>query len=49
MIEQGFAQQRMWMTNIPTVDVGSDQSLLPQEVEAAARNIVEAMADKTPR
>ncbi|KAF7303129.1 Pentafunctional arom polypeptide [Mycena kentingensis (nom. inval.)] len=37
MIEQGFAQQRMWARGEASVAVGSDALILGAEVEAAAR------------
>ncbi len=47
MIEQGLAQQRMWFTGIPTVEAGSDGSVLSPEIEAAARKLAEEMTDVT--
>jgi len=49
MIEQGLAQQRMWLRSIPTVEVGSDPSVLKSaslggvDVDAAARVHTEKM------
>lgn len=45
MIEQGLAQQRMWQTGQATVEAGSDSSILPPEIEAAARKLADEMTD----
>ena len=45
MIEQGLAQQRMWYTGKATMEVGSDSTILPPEVEVAARRLAEEMDD----
>ncbi|KAJ7147641.1 hypothetical protein C8R43DRAFT_1108294 [Mycena crocata] len=37
MIEQGLAQQRMWLRGVASVAVGSDPSILGETLEAAAR------------
>ncbi|KAJ6621461.1 hypothetical protein B0H10DRAFT_2432278 [Mycena sp. CBHHK59/15] len=37
MIEQGLAQQRMWLRGVATVTVGSDSSITGEALEAAAR------------
>jgi quinate dehydrogenase len=44
MIEQGLAQQRMWYTSVPTIEVGSDHNILGH-VDLPARNICETMGD----
>ncbi|KAF9455851.1 hypothetical protein BDZ94DRAFT_1230489 [Collybia nuda] len=44
MIEQGLAQQRMWYTSTPTLEVGSDQRILGH-ADLPARNICENMGD----
>lgn len=43
MIEQGFAQQRMWMRGDASVEVGSDATLLGEKIERDARLLVERM------
>jgi len=45
MIEQGFAQQRMWLRGDASVKVGSDATLLGDKVERDARTTVEDMND----
>ncbi|PFH49382.1 hypothetical protein AMATHDRAFT_4967 [Amanita thiersii Skay4041] len=45
MIEQGLAQQRMWYTSTPTIEVGSDPTVLNPAVEKTARMICENMKD----
>ncbi|KAJ7579171.1 hypothetical protein C8J56DRAFT_1006758 [Mycena floridula] len=45
VIEQGLAQQRMWLTSNASIDVGSDASLVPKDVDEAARKFVEEMQD----
>jgi hypothetical protein len=37
MIEQGFAQQRMWLRGVASVAVGSDSSILGAALEQSAR------------
>lgn len=44
MIEQGLAQQRMWYTSTPTLEVGSDHKILGH-VDLPARNMCETMGD----
>jgi quinate dehydrogenase len=45
MIEQGFAQQRMWARGDAGVEVGCDSSILGQLVETGARDFVERMQE----
>ncbi|THH16784.1 hypothetical protein EW146_g3902 [Bondarzewia mesenterica] len=45
MIEQGYAQQRMWARGDTSVQVGSDPSILGPEIEAAARELAINMSD----
>lgn len=45
MIEQGLAQHRMWLTGIPTIEIGSDTSILPPELELSVRVLAEEMED----
>jgi hypothetical protein len=43
MIEQGLAQQQMWACGDASVDVGSDASILGEQIEMGARNWVGRM------
>lgn len=43
MIEQGLAQQRMWMRGDASVEVGSDATLLGENIERDARTSVKSM------
>ncbi|KAL0072725.1 hypothetical protein AAF712_000488 [Marasmius tenuissimus] len=45
MIEQGFAQQRMWATGNASAVVGSDPSILGDRIEQKARDMVLGMAE----
>jgi hypothetical protein len=45
MIEQGLAQQRMWACGDASVEVGSDDRILGEEVERAAREWVGDMKE----
>lgn len=45
MLEQGYAQQRMWLRGDPSPTVGSDVSILGERVEHGVRQLIEAMAD----
>jgi len=45
MIEQGYAQQRMWARGDASVEVGSDPSILGPEIELAARELAINMAE----
>jgi len=45
MIEQGLAQQRMWMRGDASAEVGSDATLLGEMIERDARVLVESMND----
>jgi hypothetical protein len=45
MIEQGLAQQRMWMRGDASVEVGSDATLLGEKIERDARVLVESMSE----
>jgi len=45
MIEQGLAQQRMWLTGQATVAAGSDASILGPELEESARKLATEMSD----
>ncbi|THH18824.1 hypothetical protein EW146_g2235 [Bondarzewia mesenterica] len=47
MIEQGYAQQRMWARGDTSVQVGSDPSILGPEIEAAARELAINMSEKS--
>jgi quinate dehydrogenase len=48
MIEQGLAQQRMWLKGDAGLQVACDKSLLGEETESKARELVEGMKDITP-
>lgn len=48
MIEQGLAQQRMWLSGTTSLSVASDESLLPAEVVRRARELVENLKDIVP-
>ncbi|KAJ7483333.1 hypothetical protein FB451DRAFT_1364297 [Mycena latifolia] len=49
MIEQGLAQQRMWLRGVATVTVGSDSSITGEALEEAARrNTRDRMATPNP-
>ena len=45
MIEQGLAQQRMWARGDASVQVGSDASILGEQIEMAAREWVGRMEE----
>jgi quinate dehydrogenase len=45
MIEQGYAQQRMWIRGSVDPLVGSDPTILGQETELAARELVIAFKE----
>lgn len=45
MIEQGLAQQRMWLTGEATVAAGSDPAVLRPEIEDSARKLAIEMSD----
>jgi hypothetical protein len=45
MIEQGFAQQRMWARGDASVEVGCDSTILGQQIEMGARDFVERMKE----
>jgi len=45
MIEQGYAQQRMWAAGNASAVVGSDASILGYRIERKARDMVVAMAE----
>ncbi|KAK1229130.1 hypothetical protein PQX77_007800 [Marasmius sp. AFHP31] len=45
MIEQGFAQQRMWATGNASAVIGSDPSILGDRIEQKARDMVLGMAE----
>ncbi|KAF9268727.1 hypothetical protein L218DRAFT_526692 [Marasmius fiardii PR-910] len=45
MIEQGYAQQRMWATGNASVVTGSDPSILGSYIEQKARDLVLSMDD----
>jgi hypothetical protein len=42
MIEQGLAQQRMWLRGVASVAVGSDSSITGETLEADTRRAVRA-------
>jgi len=48
MIEQGLAQQRMWKVGSASLEVACDKSLLGEDTEDKARELVENMKDITP-
>ncbi|KAK7045675.1 hypothetical protein VNI00_007508 [Paramarasmius palmivorus] len=45
MIEQGYAQQRMWATGNPSSVIGSDPAILGPEIEQRARDLIDNMTD----
>ncbi|KAJ7497014.1 hypothetical protein FB451DRAFT_1120135 [Mycena latifolia] len=45
MIEQGYAQQRMWARQDPSIEVGCDPSILGPEIERAARELAMSMKE----
>ena len=47
MIEQGLAQQRMWKVGSASLEVACDKTLLGEETERKARELVENMKDIT--
>ncbi|KAJ7609026.1 hypothetical protein FB45DRAFT_762677, partial [Roridomyces roridus] len=50
MIEQGFAQQRMWLRGVASVTVGSDPVILGKQLEDDARRATRAfLTDSTTR
>ncbi|KAJ7609052.1 hypothetical protein FB45DRAFT_374187 [Roridomyces roridus] len=50
MIEQGFAQQRMWLRGVASVTVGSDPVILGKQLEDEARRATRAsLTDSTTR
>lgn len=44
-MEQGLAQQRMWFTSSPTIEAGSDSSILGVEAESSVRDLCEILVD----
>lgn len=48
MIEQGLAQQRMWKVGSASLEVACDKTLLGEETESKARELIENMKDITP-
>lgn len=47
MIEQGLAQQRMWKVGSASLEVACDKTLLGEETERKARELIENMKDIT--
>lgn len=45
MIEQGYAQQRMWARQDPSIEIGCDPSILGPEIERAARELAMGMEE----
>ncbi|KAJ3827468.1 shikimate dehydrogenase substrate binding domain-containing protein [Lentinula raphanica] len=45
VVEQGFAQQRMWLKGDPSADVGSDPNILGPAIERKARDLITNMGD----
>ncbi|KAJ3840314.1 shikimate dehydrogenase substrate binding domain-containing protein [Lentinula raphanica] len=45
VVEQGFAQQRMWLKGDPSADVGSDPAILGPTIERRARDLITNMGE----
>ncbi|KIK68991.1 hypothetical protein GYMLUDRAFT_152333 [Collybiopsis luxurians FD-317 M1] len=45
MVEQGLAQQRMWLRGDASVEIGSDPDILGPVIEQSARDLVQSMGE----
>ncbi|KAJ3986745.1 shikimate dehydrogenase substrate binding domain-containing protein [Lentinula detonsa] len=45
VVEQGFAQQRMWLRGDASADIGSDPAILGPFIEQKARNLIAKMGE----
>jgi len=45
MLEQGYAQQRMWLKGDPSAATGSDPTILGPQVEQRAADLVAGMGE----
>ncbi|THU89351.1 hypothetical protein K435DRAFT_761179 [Dendrothele bispora CBS 962.96] len=45
MLEQGYAQQRMWIRGDPSMATGSDPTILGEEVEKRAADLIAGLGD----
>jgi quinate dehydrogenase len=49
MIEQGYAQQRMWEKGDTSEETGSDPTILGREIEQTARDLANNMPEYVSR
>jgi shikimate 5-dehydrogenase len=45
MIEQGYAQQRMWRLGDPSAAAGGRADVIPRETEREVRRVIEELGD----